>query len=169
MIDLTRDHILVWQMAQHKHDRRNHFDIVARHKVDRFKHYALHFAKYAGRLARGEEVTGKSIRDTATDSVLVSLSSANTVPQRLADVRHTPLNLDATTLKNYIAWTGIYCDAVEKIDHAEFDGIRESLIEANQELFDLALGLLWGQGCEPSLEIARRRDALANRVFFVKD
>ena len=42
------------QREQYVHDQRNHFDIICLPKPDRLKHYGLHFAKYVGRLARGD-------------------------------------------------------------------------------------------------------------------
>src|ERR1700748_777589 len=71
------------QSEQHKHDLRNHFDIISLHKTDRLKHYGLHFAKYVGRLAR-ESAEAKPIERTLVDAFLVSLSAANTLHQDLS-------------------------------------------------------------------------------------
>src|SRR5258708_8222142 len=71
------------QREQHAHDMRNHFDIVSLHKTDRMKHYGLHFAKYVGRLARESGET-KPVERTLVDTLLVSLSAANTLHQDLS-------------------------------------------------------------------------------------
>src|SRR6056297_3094640 len=78
--------ILEWQRDQYVHDQRNHFDILSLHKQDRLKHYAMHMAKYAGRVARGATET-KPIERTFVDALLVSLSAANTLHQRLSYTR----------------------------------------------------------------------------------
>lgn len=59
------------QQAQHEHDLKNHFDILSLSRLDRLKHYGLHFAKYAGRFARGE-AEAKSRSETLTDAFLVA-------------------------------------------------------------------------------------------------
>jgi hypothetical protein len=64
------------QQAQYEHDLHNHFDILSLSRLDRLKHYGLHFAKYAGRLARGER-EAKSRQETLVDAFLVALSAAN--------------------------------------------------------------------------------------------
>jgi len=68
------------QQDQHRHDQRNHTDILHLSKSDRLKHYGLHFAKYVGRLARGSAEPIPYER-TLVDTVLVSLSAANTLHQ----------------------------------------------------------------------------------------
>ena len=73
---------LRWQKEQYKHDQRNHADIQHLSKVDRLKHYGLHYAKYVGRMLRRGE--SKSLATTSIDSLLVSLSAANTLHQRLS-------------------------------------------------------------------------------------
>lgn len=62
------------QQTQYEHDLNNHFDILSLSRLDRVKHYGLHFAKYSGRLARGEK-EAKSRRETLVDAFLVVLRS----------------------------------------------------------------------------------------------
>jgi len=81
-------HALDWQRDQYKHDQRNHFDIISLHKLDRLKHYAMHVAKYAGRIARGDREP-KPVSRTFVDTLLVNLSAANTLHQKL---HYTPMN-----------------------------------------------------------------------------
>lgn len=76
--------LLRLQREQYAHDKRNHSDILTLSKNDRLKHYGLHFAKYVGRLARGNDEP-KSIERTIVDTCLVCLSAANTLHQKLSD------------------------------------------------------------------------------------
>ena len=77
--------MLKWQIDQYDHDKRNHGDVFSLHRNDRLKHYGLHFAKYVGRIARGENEE-KSMKQTIIDTLLVCLSSANTMQQKLEEV-----------------------------------------------------------------------------------
>lgn len=161
-----QDNILVLQQAQYSHDKRNHFDILARHKIDRLKHYGLHFGKYAGRLSMGENASGKSERQTAVDSILVSLSAANALHDRLLP----PKVWDTTEkLKYYTTAMGRFCDGVEKIDHLEFDEIRKMLSTSNQHLFEIAFSILNISYKEMVSAIEIRREALRKKAFYVED
>src|SRR4051794_30664444 len=91
MVSIPSAHDLgVMQCAQHSHDMRNHFDILALHKNERLKHYGLHYAKYVGRLARGK-AEPKPIERTVVDTLLVALSAANTLHQ---DIRKANIPVD---------------------------------------------------------------------------
>lgn len=169
MSAVSTEVVLHWQQRQYKHDKSNHFDIVALHKIDRLKHYALHFAKYAGRLAAGENGSGKRLHETAVDSLLVSLSSANALPQRLVGVDQNKIADLTSVVGSYVMAMGSYCDCVEKIDHAEFDGIRSRLLEANQTLFEIAVNTLWFCEKDPETAISARRAVLTERAFYAKE
>src|SRR5712691_13401557 len=80
---ISSDDFTRLQSEQYAHDMRNHFDIISLHKTDRLKHYGLHFAKYVGRLAR-ESAEMKPVERTLVDTLLVSLSAANTLHQDLS-------------------------------------------------------------------------------------
>jgi hypothetical protein len=169
MSTLDDERVLAWQKAQYKHDKRNHFDILSRHKVDRLKHYALHFAKYAGRLARGENAAQKTEVQTAVDSILVSLSAANTVSHRLSGSVKL-LAIDASWQQRlYTDAAGRYCDAVEKLDHAEFDGARTAMVENNQALFEIAMNICIVKSLDVEGLLRERRQYLVERSFFIED
>jgi len=165
---LDSEVVLSMQKAQYKHDKRNHFDILSRHKIDRLKHYGAHFSKYAGRLARGENASGKSKAQTAIDSFLVSLSAANTLSQRLSAPSCISLDFDSI-FRAYTDAQGRFNDGVEKIDHGEFDGIRAMMLASNQELFDISFALYSIQQTNIQLAVHERRSQLAARAFFVED
>jgi uncharacterized membrane protein len=76
--------LLKWQQEQFSHDQRNHTDIICLSRIDRLKHYGLHYAKYAGRLARSDD--DAVLRRTAVDTALVALSAANALSQRFDQV-----------------------------------------------------------------------------------
>jgi hypothetical protein len=109
------------QREQHRHDLRNHFEIYSRSKLDRLKHYGLHFAKYVGRLARGADEL-KAIERTLVDTALVSLSTANTLHQ---DWEKEQITFDLCfenqidQLRVFADAAGRFADACEKIDHLE--------------------------------------------------
>src|ERR1700730_10660003 len=107
------------QVEQYQHDMRNHFDILALHKNDRLKHYGLHFAKYVGRVARGEEEC-KPIERTMTDTLLVALSAANALHQDLRK-ENFAASFDAKfgLFSVFADAAGRFADACEKIDHVE--------------------------------------------------
>lgn len=158
----------IWQKLQFSHDHRNHFDILSLHKLDRLKHYGLHFAKYAGRLARGQSES-KSTEETCIDSILVALSSANTLHQQLHISTDKNRSIECKQLSNFVleyaSLAGNFCDACEKIDHLEdFLLLAKS---SNLEIFNLSLYSLRRTSGDVEALIAARRDQLAARQFYI--
>jgi hypothetical protein len=156
--------VLELQRSQYRHDKRNHPDILALHKNDRVKHYALHFAKYAARFD-GIYCKNKSEKENAVDSVLVSLSSANTLMLRLKDFDFELTRSEA--INRYKEYTAMYCDGAEKIDHAE--DFWSLLREANENLFELSWFLLHLTSNHPSEQLSTRRGELAERHFYIQN
>jgi hypothetical protein len=156
------------QRDQHSHDMRNHFDIVSLHKNDRLKHYGLHFAKYVGRLAR-ETAESKPFERTLVDTLLVSLSAANTLHQDLRKEQFAAARRDfqVDPLRTFADAAGRFADACEKIDHLEdFTSIAKTanldivswvLVAADERSLDLASG------------VSARRKELASRHFYIED
>jgi hypothetical protein len=153
--------ILEAQRDQYSHDMRNHFDILALHKTDRLKHYGLHFAKYVGRIARGEREV-KRYDATLVDALLVSFSAANTLHQ----VLNRPLTTPETGMLVFASATGIFCDACEKIDHLE--PFADQARGANQQIFSFVLSELEHLELDIPAEIASRRRFLSDRHFYVR-
>jgi hypothetical protein len=108
------------QREQHAHDMRNHFDIISLHKTERLKHYGLHFAKYVGRFAR-ESGEPKPVDRTLVDTLLVGLSTANTLHQDLSKEHFGPVrpHIQIDPLRAFADAAGRFADACEKIDHLE--------------------------------------------------
>jgi len=126
------------QASQQGHDLQNHFDILALHKMERLKHYGLHFAKYVGRLARGSREP-KSPEQTATDAFLVVLSTANTLNQRLSTLDLEQRVGPSDILLEFASAAGRFADACEKMDHLE--EFRELANVANRDILKVILSL----------------------------
>lgn len=158
----TDKEVLEWQTAQYAHDMRNHFDILSLHKQDRLKHYAMHFAKYAGRLARGTKEEKTEAR-TFVDCMLVCLSAANTLHQKLA-VSQSKSN-DSLFIRLTDA-AGRFNDATEKIDHLEpFLDIAKT---SNQDIFNALIDFASQEAIDIDETLAERRAQLRERQFFIR-
>jgi len=160
--------LLTWQGEQHRHDQRNHADIACLHKTDRLKHYGLHFAKYVGRLARGE-ADPISIERTIVDTALVCLSAANTLHQKLELPGDNQIykNLSSDDLRPLADAAGRFADACEKIDHMEefVDMARRS----NQDVLNWVFSVTETNNLDISAAMKKRRAELAKRQFFILD
>lgn len=156
------DQTLNWQRDQYEHDMKYHFDILSLHRTDRLKHYALHFSKYAGRLARADAEV-KSPVETFTDCLLVCFSTANALQQQL---KNGPNNLSGTFLIRLTDAAGRVSDAAEKVDHLEpFIDIAKS---GNQDVFATLMNFASVENLNVDLLISERRAALRSRQFFVR-
>jgi len=155
------------QQDQHRHDHRNHTDILHRSKNDRLKHYGLHFAKYVGRLARGS-AEPISYDRTIVDTVLVSLSAANTMHQHLeAPVPLTKEARQIDPLRTYADAAGRFADACEKIDHMEeFIPIAR---KANTDIMSWALHQADERKIDLEGQLRQRRGELRGRQFYIVD
>jgi hypothetical protein len=155
------------QQDQYRHDRRNHTDILHLSKNDRLKHYGLHFAKYVGRLARGP-AEPISYERTIVDTVLVALSAANTLHQRLT----TPAVLTKEArqidpLRTYADAAGRFADACEKIDHLEeFIPIA---CKANADVMSWAIHMADERKLDLNNALQQRRGELRARAFYISD
>ena len=154
------------QRAQYAHDMRNHFDILSLNKSDRLKHYGLHFAKYVGRLARGNEES-KPIERTLVDGVLVSLSAANTLHQDLSkeDFSSAATARQVDPLRLFADAAGRFADACEKIDHMEeFIPIAR---KANWDIMSWFVQSASERKLSLTSELEKRRKELGDRHFYI--
>jgi len=152
------------QRSQHEHDLASHFDILALSRADRLKHYGLHFAKYAGRFARGD-TEAKSRTETTVDAFLVVLSAANALNQTLPDVHSA-----GGTAPSHWAFTdamGRFADACEKIDHLE--EFRTIALEANAALAEWLLNSASAQQLDLDALVAERRRQLGLRLAYAPE
>jgi hypothetical protein len=165
---LSEDAVLKLQKEQYQHDKRNHQDILSLHKTDRLKHYGLHYCKYVGRLARGPDEE-KSTTRTAIDMLLVCLSAANTLHQRLGE-RAPPqsgLPTQIDVLRPLADAAGRFADACEKIDHLE--EFVSSARQANIDVFEWILSFARERDIDLLPEVVERRLELRERQFYIDD
>ena len=165
---LSAETILTLQKRQFQHDRRNHCDILSLHKIERLKHYGLHFCKYVGRLARGMDES-KTASETTVDAFLVSLSAANTLHQKLIFRSNASVTsrLQFDHIGPLADAAGRFADACEKIDHLEeFTSIARS---ANQDIFDWVICCSQANSLDILHLVNERRKVLASRHFYIED
>lgn len=166
MTRLTTAELGTMQRDQHRHDMRNHFDILSLHKTERLKHYGLHYCKYAGRIARGVDEE-KSYERTLVDTFLVMLSAANTMHQHLSEVEFVDRNQhdQIDPLRPFVDAAGRFADACEKIDHLEdFAGIAKL---ANADIAEWLIDEFEAKNVDPLTALNERRAELAARQFFI--
>jgi hypothetical protein len=156
------------QCEQHSHDMRNHFDIISLHKTDRLKHYGLHFAKYVGRLAR-ESAEMKPVERTLVDTLLVSLSAANTLHQDLSkeNCLISRASDQVDPWRSFADAAGRFADACEKIDHMEeFVPLAR---QANVDIMNWIVNTAFERDLDLQSAVSARRAELAARQFYIKD
>ena len=153
------------QREQHKHDLRNHFDILSLHKADRLKHYGLHFAKYVGRIARGESEP-KPLERTVVDTALVSLSAANTLMQNLGETP-TKMIMSNDIMVPFAEASGRFADACEKIDHLE-EFVPQAR-QANSDVMSWVITIVERYKFDLSTIVTERRGELRKRAFYIED
>jgi len=149
------------QQVQYEHDLRNHFDILSLSRLDRLKHYGLHFAKYAGRFARGSQET-KSRTDTLIDAFLVALSAANALNQALPEIEGR-VGDDPSDLA-FTDYAGRFADACEKIDHLE--EFRSIALDANEAIIRWIVASATSQNLNLDSLLKERRAQLAGRAVY---
>lgn len=150
------------QQLQYEHDLHNHFDILSLSRLDRMKHYGLHFAKYAGRLARGDS-EAKSRTETLVDAFLVVLSTANALNQALPAMGRAR-DGDALSDLAFTDQAGRFADACEKIDHLE--EFRTIALDANAALAVWIEHNAMTAGLDLDSLVDDRRKLLAQRAVY---
>jgi hypothetical protein len=165
---VSSDDLARLQCEQHSHDMRNHFDIISLHKTDRLKHYGLHFAKYVGRLAR-ESAETKPVERTLVDTLLVSLSAANTLHQDLSRENCLPSEApdQVDPWRTFADAAGRFADACEKIDHME-EFVRLAR-QANVDIMTWIVNTAAKRDFDLQSAVSARRAELAARQFYIKD
>ncbi|RWX81567.1 hypothetical protein EPK99_04610 [Neorhizobium lilium] len=158
--------LLRWQQQQFQHDRRNHTDIICLSRMDRLKHYGLHYAKYAGRVALHPNDLSVLSR-TLVDALLVMLSAANVLSQRLD--RDFQVRADAKfvsgLLEDIADASGRFCDACEKIDH--FEEFLPIAKQANLDMLQWIFVLAAEHKFDLEALVLVRRQQLTERQFLI--
>lgn len=154
------------QQAQYEHDLQNHFDILSLSRLNRLKHYGLHFAKYAGRFARGNKES-KSRTETLIDALLVALSAANALNQVLSNDDVTHAAGEAPSDLAFTDQAGRFADACEKIDHLE--EFRTIALDANAALMEWIVRNAVVEGLDLDALIDERRRQLSRRPVYAQE
>jgi hypothetical protein len=151
------------QIEQQAHDLANHFDIASLHRGDRLKHYGLHFSKYVGRLARGHREF-KTAQQTIVDAMLVALSAANALNQKLESSLFAIDESPIADLFYFADACGRFADACEKLDHLEeFRGIA---LDSNKDIITWILKKALELNLDLNVLISDRRAELAKRQSY---
>lgn len=115
-----------------------------------------------------QDQEAKPIERTLVDTILVSLSAANTLHQNLSK---EPLVVTAALanepLRIFADAAGRFADACEKIDHVE--EFRAMACKANADIMSFALAMTNERGIDVNSQLKARRNELAARQFFVTE
>jgi hypothetical protein len=153
-----------YQKTQQEHDLANHFEILCLHKVDRLKHYGLHYSKYVGRLARHQDDLAV-LKSTLVDAFLISLSAANSLNQRLYKIEFKHVkSKNAVDFYDLADAVGRFADGCEKIDHLE--SFRDLVIESNADIVMWILSKSAEIDLDIDTAVAERRAFLAARAAY---
>lgn len=157
------------QAEQYAHDRRNHSDVLSLPRAERLKHYGLHYAKYAGRMARGQ-YEEKPFQRTIIDCFLINLSAANALAQDLSVEMvgaHRERNSREDGFLRFVDAMGRFADACEKQDHLE--DFHTIVRRANRDITDWVVGTASEWEIDLPRAAAERRKEIARRLFFIVD
>lgn len=115
---------LHWQKDQEVHDHGFHKDISQLAAQERINHMALHFGKYAGRIARYGPDDLDNGQKTVIDAALIALSAANALLMNLQLQAHKTIVSLAKSdiLVKLVEPVGRLQDAIEKMDHLDQTG-----------------------------------------------
>jgi hypothetical protein len=124
------------QWEQHQHDEQYHREIVRLTVHERWKHMALHFAKYAGNLI-GSIDDNDRLQRAVVDTFIIALSTSNTLNIRASDLISRS-NLAVVTGQEFfdslVISAGRMAAACEKLDHIEAVDFRGEVTGAISDL-----------------------------------
>jgi len=151
------------QRKQFEHDESHHTDVFCLSRADRLKHYGLHFAKYCGRLSRDN--SAEVLRKTLADWQLVSLSASLALSDNLSSgsISFPEFSKDDFLVRAIDA-SGRFCDACEKIDHAE--PFLEAAKSSNREILHLLSSMAEQNSLSLEELVTDRRKQLRQRAFY---
>lgn len=158
------------QWEQHQHDEQYHREIARLTVHERWKHMALHFAKYAGNLV-GNVDNDDRVQRAVVDTFVIALSTSNTlnIPawelfSRSDVATVTPWEFFETL----VIGAGRMAAACEKLDHIEPVAFRDEVTAAVSDLLaatvTFAASLRW-----PLDELVRERLGAVKRKWIHHD
>lgn len=158
------------QFAQFEHDEKYHREISRLPMQDRLRHMALHFAKYAGRLQ--EDAADSPFKRIATDTLIIALSTANTLNVDLSakefggDRSNAPREAFA---KRLAIAAGRMAGACERLDHLEDFPFRAAITTEVLAILSACIDLFDAEGWELATEReARLKPIKAKSIFHDK-
>jgi hypothetical protein len=166
------DQLLALQWAQLNHDQNYHRDISVLPTVQRIKHMAFHYAKYAAYLLEAvEQRDDPRLDSTLVDAFIIALATANTlnhqlsadlsceteaslsdVGARFAEALPRNASDDLWVVKEFVRYSGRLAKLCESLDHLEALPFRNELISANSSLLKVVLA----EASARNLELAGR-------------
>lgn len=155
------EHLIALQWAQLEHDEAYHKDIVVLPLSHRLKHMALHNAKYTAYFFRAIDCNDVApLHRAVTDAFVIALATANALNQDLGhDLKPRTENANSLSqlgamlaeeiprnphdpmwlVRTFAEHTGRLAKACESLDHIEAIPFRETMKDANLELFKTIL------------------------------
>jgi hypothetical protein len=171
------------QVEQHEHDEKYHREIARLSVHQRLNHMALHFAKYAGKIASSSEPA--SPLPVYVDALIIAISTANILNAELWDLleqqdreypgllafgRALAVNSEvdaadhsALVRKTTIA-AGRIAAACEKIDHLEEISFRAEIRAGLAQISALSLAYISLQGIDPAHAVRQRLTQVKGRL-----
>lgn len=156
------------QVEQFQHDENYHREIARLSMHQRVNHMALHFAKYAGKIASTDSVAAHT--RIYTDTLIIALSTANILNLDLWEILEPnnrafvsllafgrALSSDLggaqresdSLLREVVIAAGRMAAACEKIDHLEAVPFRSEITQCIARLSVISLAFITEQGIDP--------------------
>jgi len=169
------------QVEQHHHDEHYHREIARLSLHQRLNHMALHFSKYAGKVAKAHD--DSELPPIFVDTFIIVLSTANILNLDLweslepNDVEYTnlavlgrtlALRLDDAARRDGVLpamaiASGRIAAACEKIDHLENVSYREEIKAGIARLAAISLALLSAKDIDPASAVRERLAGVKKR------
>ena len=171
------------QVEQHRHDETYHREIARLTVHHRLNHMALHFAKYAGKVAAAADVD--QMTAVYVDVLIIALSTANILNEELWELIESEKkdfpNLSAWAT-NWVIRSGIHvydtvilltetvraagrmAAACEKIDHLEDVPFRMETKASVGRLSALSIAFLVSQDIDPISAVHERLHSVKKRL-----
>ena len=156
------------QWEQFQHDEKYHREIARLTVHDRWKHMALHFAKYAGNLM-GDPENPVRLQRTVVDTFVIALSTANTLNLRAEDALASSVVAATTSsdfLKQLVLGSGRIAAPCEKLDHVEAFPFREEIMGAVSDLIAASVTFASSQNWNLAALVRERLSAVKSKSLF---
>lgn len=170
------------QVEQHHHDEVYHREIARLSLHQRLNHMALHFAKYAGKVAAAGHI--QEVLPVYVDILIIALSTTNilneemwtllgreqefpgllTFGRALSRQGWRALEERGELLRETSIATGRIAAACEQIDHLEEISFRSEIKREVSHLAALSLAILAKHGIDPAVAVRERLQGVKARL-----